>query len=161
MRVLTSYLIGLIFGVGISISGMANPAKVLNFFDVAGTWDPSLAFVMGGALVVTFIGYRYILKRSAPFLSARFQLPTRSGSALDWWVCGFWCRLGHRRFLSRWCAARFGHRSNRRSCLCRCTARRDHRSQTAAGETHQPGASPSLINWRKTHDLPCRYVRQT
>ena len=61
MRVLTSYLIGLIFGVGISISGMANPAKVLNFFDVAGTWDPSLAFVMGGALVVTFIGYRYIL----------------------------------------------------------------------------------------------------
>ncbi|MBM2293237.1 YeeE/YedE family protein [Sulfitobacter pseudonitzschiae] len=100
MRVLTSYLIGLIFGVGISISGMANPAKVLNFFDVAGTWDPSLAFVMGGALVVTFIGYRYILKRSAPFLSARFQLPTRrdldlpliGGSAVfgvGWGIAGF------------------------------------------------------------------------
>ncbi|WP_028955088.1 DUF6691 family protein [Sulfitobacter sp. 20_GPM-1509m] len=100
MRVLTSYLIGLIFGVGISISGMANPAKVLNFFDVAGTWDPSLAFVMGGALVVTFIGYRFILKRSAPFLSARFQLPTRrdldlpliGGSAVfgvGWGIAGF------------------------------------------------------------------------
>ena len=104
MRVLTSYLIGLIFGVGISISGMANPAKVLNFFDVAGTWDPSLAFVMGGALVVTFIGYRYILKRSAPFLSARFQLPTRrdldlpliGGSAVfgvGWGIAGF-CPCG-------------------------------------------------------------------
>ena len=50
MKLIYSYLSGLIFGIGISISGMANPAKVLNFFDVAGTWDPSLAFVMGGAL---------------------------------------------------------------------------------------------------------------
>ena len=100
MRILTSYLIGLIFGVGISISGMANPAKVLNFFDVAGAWDPSLAFVMGGALIVTFIGYRYILKRPAPFLSASFQLPTRrdldlsliGGSAVfgvGWGIAGF------------------------------------------------------------------------
>jgi hypothetical protein len=48
MRLVASYLIGLIFGIGISISGMANPAKVLNFFDVAGAWDPSLIFVMGG-----------------------------------------------------------------------------------------------------------------
>lgn len=100
MRILTSYLIGLIFGVGISISGMANPAKVLNFFDVAGTWDPSLAFVMGGALIVTFIGYRYVLKRPAPYLSKAFQLPTRrdldlhliGGSAVfgvGWGIVGF------------------------------------------------------------------------
>lgn len=100
MRILTSYLIGLIFGVGISISGMANPAKVLNFFDVTGAWDPSLAFVMGGALIVTFIGYRYVLKRPAPFLSASFQLPTRrdldlsliGGSAVfgvGWGIAGF------------------------------------------------------------------------
>lgn len=100
MRILTIYLIGLVFGVGISISGMANPAKVLNFFDVAGTWDPSLAFVMGGALIVTFIGYRYVLKRPAPFLSASFQLPTRrdldlpliGGSAafgVGWGIAGF------------------------------------------------------------------------
>ena len=51
MRVIFAYIVGLIFGLGISISGMANPAKVINFFDLAGTWDPSLAFVMGGALV--------------------------------------------------------------------------------------------------------------
>ena len=66
MRLLSSYLIGLLFGLGIIISGMANPAKVLNFFDLAGRWDPSLIFVMGGGLVTTFIGYRVILKRNAP-----------------------------------------------------------------------------------------------
>lgn len=100
MRLIISYAIGLIFGVGISISGMANPAKVLNFFDIAGAWDPSLAFVMGGALIVTFIGYRYVLKRPAPLLSTNFQLPTRrdldlpliGGSALfgvGWGIAGF------------------------------------------------------------------------
>ncbi|MCL4154783.1 UNVERIFIED_CONTAM: hypothetical protein GTU68_007767 [Idotea baltica] len=100
MRLVISYLSGLIFGVGISISGMANPAKVLNFFDIAGTWDPSLAFVMGGALVVTFIGYRVVLKRPAPRLDLRFHLPGRrdldlpliGGSALfgiGWGIAGF------------------------------------------------------------------------
>jgi uncharacterized membrane protein YedE/YeeE len=100
MRLIISYLIGLVFGVGIAISGMANPAKVLNFFDIAGTWDPSLAFVMGGALAVTFVGYRYVLKRPAPLLSETFQLPTRrdldlpliGGSAIfgiGWGIAGF------------------------------------------------------------------------
>ena len=100
MRLLSIYLIGLIFGVGISISGMANPAKVLNFFDIAGTWDPSLIFVMGGAVVVTFIGYRFVLKRPAPLFSGKFQLPTRNdldlpligGSAvfgIGWGIAGF------------------------------------------------------------------------
>lgn len=100
MRLIASYIIGLIFGVGISISGMANPAKVLNFFDVAGTWDPSLIFVMGGAVVVTFIGYRFVLKRPAPIMEAKFQLPTRrdldlpliAGSAvfgIGWGIAGF------------------------------------------------------------------------
>ncbi len=100
MRILASYLIGLVFGVGISISGIANPAKVLNFFDLFGIWDPSLAFVMGGAVVTTFIGYRYVLKRSAPILEGRFQLPTRRdldlplilGSAtfgVGWGIAGF------------------------------------------------------------------------
>ena len=100
MRMLSTYLIGLIFGVGISISGMANPAKVLNFFDVAGTWDPSLIFVMGGALIVTFIGYRFVLKRPAPFFEGRFELPTSrdldarllGGSAffgIGWGISGF------------------------------------------------------------------------
>lgn len=100
MRLIAVYLIGLIFGVGISVSGMANPAKVLNFFDVAGTWDPSLAFVMGGALIVTFFGYRLVLKRPAPVLADVFQVPTRrdldlsliGGSAVfgvGWGISGF------------------------------------------------------------------------
>ncbi len=100
MRIIISYLIGLIFGVGISISGMANPAKVLNFFDVAGAWDPSLAFVMGGALAVTFVGYRVVLRRPAPIMADRFQIPTKrdfdlpliGGSALfgvGWGIAGF------------------------------------------------------------------------
>jgi len=79
MRILSALVIGLIFGVGIAISGMMNPAKVLNFFDLAqiwdGTWDPSLAFVMGGALVVTIPGYRLVFGRPAPVLEDRFQLP--------------------------------------------------------------------------------------
>jgi len=76
MRILIAYVIGIVFGLGISISGMANPAKVLNFFDVAGTWDPSLAFVMASALAVTFIGYRFILPRpTGPMFEQKFLLP--------------------------------------------------------------------------------------
>ncbi|GGH28610.1 hypothetical protein SAMN05444007_104268 [Cribrihabitans marinus] len=100
MRLLVTYAIGLIFGIGISVSGMINPAKVLNFFDIAGSWDPSLAFVMGGALAVTFLGYRLVLSRSAPVMGPEFQLPTKrdldpkliGGSALfgvGWGIAGF------------------------------------------------------------------------
>ncbi len=100
MRLIATYLIGLVFGLGISISGMANPAKVINFFDIAGSWDPSLAFVMGGALVTALIGYRIVLKRPAPVLAADFQLPTGTsidarligGSAIfgiGWGIAGF------------------------------------------------------------------------
>ena len=100
MRMLTTYFIGLIFGIGISISGMANPAKVLNFFDFAGAWDPSLMLVMGGGVVVAFIGYRFVLKRPAPMFDKHFFLPSRrdldmqliGGSALfgiGWGIAGF------------------------------------------------------------------------
>lgn len=75
-RLVPAFLIGLLFGLGIVISGMANPAKVLNFFDFAGAWDPSLAFVMGGALAVTFIGYRFVLVRNRPLADERFHVPT-------------------------------------------------------------------------------------
>lgn len=81
MRVASFVLIGLIFGFGILVSGMGNPAKVLNFFDLAGHWDPSLAFVMGGALAVTFLGYRTVLKRNAPVMADSFGLP--SATKLD------------------------------------------------------------------------------
>ncbi|RDW13594.1 DUF6691 family protein [Paracoccus thiocyanatus] len=100
MALLSALLIGLVFGAGIAVSGMANPAKVLNFFDVAGAWDPSLAFVMGGALAVTFAGYRLVLRRPAPAFDIRFNLPQRhdidaalvGGSALfgiGWGLAGF------------------------------------------------------------------------
>ncbi len=76
MHILAALALGVLFGVGILISGMSNPAKILNFFDVAGTWDPSLAFVMGGGLMVNFIGYRLALARSKPVLMQAFELPT-------------------------------------------------------------------------------------
>lgn len=75
MPLVATWLIGLIFGVGIAVSGMMNPAKVLNFFDIAGSWDPSLAFVMGGAVTVTFLGYRLVLRRAAPVFARSFTLP--------------------------------------------------------------------------------------
>jgi uncharacterized membrane protein YedE/YeeE len=79
---------------------MINPAKVLNFFDIAGTWDPSLIFVMGGALLTTFVGYRVVLGRPNPILEPKFKLPTKTvidtrligGSAvfgLGWGIAGF------------------------------------------------------------------------
>jgi len=75
MRPLLGFAAGLLFGVGLVVAGMTDPAKVLNFLDVAGTWDPSLAFVMGGALVTTFLGYRLVWQREAPFAMPSFQLP--------------------------------------------------------------------------------------
>lgn len=101
MKILTSLIIGAIFGIGIAISGMANPAKVLNFFDLAGTWDPSLAFVMGGALITTAIGYRVVFgARNRPLFESSFALPTNrkldfpliAGSAtfgVGWGISGF------------------------------------------------------------------------
>jgi len=78
MRFVAVFFIGLLFGFGILMSGMMNPAKVLNFFDVAGAWDPSLAFVMSGGLLVTFIGYKIVLKRPGPILAQTFSLPSKT-----------------------------------------------------------------------------------
>lgn len=100
MSLLINLAAGLIFGLGLVISGMANPAKVLNFLDVAGHWDPSLAFVMLGAIAVTATGYRFVLRRPKPLLDDSFHLPGRNtidrplviGSAifgLGWGLFGF------------------------------------------------------------------------
>ena len=71
-------LSGTLFGLGLAISGMVNPATVLAFLDVAGAWDPTLAFVMLGALAVTTPAFRYVLKRRQPWFAPGFTLPTRT-----------------------------------------------------------------------------------
>ena len=101
-KLVSAFLIGGVFGLGIAVSGMANPAKILNFFDVAGAWDPSLAFVMGGGLAVAFIGYRLVFAgRSRPGLRERIRICRRerhidreliAGAALfgiGWGIAGF------------------------------------------------------------------------
>jgi len=100
MRGALNFLAGLIFGLGLLISGMANPAKVQNFLDLAGSFDPSLICVMAGAVAVTFLGYRFVLRRPAPVLAERFFLPAKKdldvrlllGTALfgvGWGLSGF------------------------------------------------------------------------
>jgi uncharacterized protein len=101
MRFLIVFLIGALFGSGIALSGMANPAKVLNFFDLAGSFDPSLAFVMAGALAVAAPGYALLFRmRNKPLFDQSFRLPKASaidaklvgGSAvfgIGWGIAGF------------------------------------------------------------------------
>lgn len=76
MSFLVNLALGLLFGAGLVVSGMADPAKVLNFLDLFGTWDPSLAFVMGGAVLVAFVGYRLVFRRDQPIVGGAFHLPT-------------------------------------------------------------------------------------
>lgn len=99
-RLISPLLIGIVFGLGIALSGMANPAKVLNFFDIAGTWDPSLVFVMFSAMFTAMIGYFFVLKRPKPVLADEFVVPKSKvidrnlvlGSAtfgVGWGISGF------------------------------------------------------------------------
>jgi len=67
---------GLVFGIGLSLGGMTDPAIVLGFLDIAGAWNPQLAFVMAGGVIVTFIGYRLIARRPAPLWGERFVMPS-------------------------------------------------------------------------------------
>ena len=97
---LTAFLSGLIFGVGLLLAGMANPAKVLAFLDIAGHWDPSLALVMGGAIPVSAIGFYLTRQRSAPLFGDNFQAPSNRkldkrlvlgalGFGVGWGLAGF------------------------------------------------------------------------
>lgn len=100
MFVLSSLLAGLVFGLGLIVSGMANPAKVLGFLDLAGPWDPSLALVMGGAIAVGFFAFLLARNRTRSILGAEMRLPNARhidrrlvlGSVLfgmGWGVAGF------------------------------------------------------------------------
>ncbi len=100
LRATAALISGLVFGLELAVSGMMNPAKVIGFLDVAGDWDPTLAFVMGGALLVAVPAYRLIPKRGRPVLEERFSLPEKKavdapllgGAALfdvGWGLVGF------------------------------------------------------------------------
>jgi uncharacterized protein len=94
------FISGLLFGAGVTISGMVNPMKVLNFLDITGQWDASLILVMGMGLTVTVVGYQMVFKRDAPLFASSFRLPAKhhidsrllSGAALfglGWGLSGF------------------------------------------------------------------------
>ncbi|MGE8445618.1 MAG: DUF6691 family protein [Comamonas sp.] len=100
MTILMAALAGLVFGLGLLVSGMADPQKVLGFLDLAGTWDPSLALVMGGAIALGLPGFALARRRSRSLLGAPMQLPARQtidapllfGSALfgiGWGLAGY------------------------------------------------------------------------
>lgn len=100
MGKLATLLSGLLFGTGLTISGMVNPMKILNFLDIFGPWDATLMLVMGAGLVVTLLGYQIIFKRNAPLFTSSFRLPTSEdidvqllgGAALfglGWGLSGF------------------------------------------------------------------------
>ena len=76
MQPLVSLVAGVVFGLGLAVAEMTNPLKVLDFLDLAGNWDPSLAFVMGGAVLVTLVAFRFVLRRPVPLYGDRFHLPT-------------------------------------------------------------------------------------
>jgi uncharacterized membrane protein YedE/YeeE len=100
MPLVTSWLAGLVFGLGLIVSGMANPAKVLGFLDVAGPWDPSLALVMAGAIAVGGLGFALSRRRKTSYLGLDMKLPSATridrrligGSLLfgvGWGIAGF------------------------------------------------------------------------
>ena len=79
MPLVTAFLAGLLFGNGLILSGMTNPAKVLAFLDLAGRWDPSLAFVMAGAILVAAVGFRFAGQRGRSLFGGKLHLPSAVG----------------------------------------------------------------------------------
>jgi hypothetical protein len=90
--VISAFGAGLLFGIGLWVSGMANPRKVLDFLDVAGNWDPSLLLVMGGAVAVTAVAFRPLLKRKPIDFKSKVDAPLIIGAALfgiGWGIGGY------------------------------------------------------------------------
>ena len=76
MSILMAFIVGMVFGIGLIVAGMTDPAKVIGFLDLAGNWDPSLAFVMGGAILVGLVAFRIAGKRERSLLGEAMRLPT-------------------------------------------------------------------------------------
>lgn len=100
MKSAASLLAGLLFGFGLALARMTDPAKIIGFLDFAGRWDPTLALVLGGAVLVTLATFRFILRRPRPLLGGDFHVPTRrdidarllAGAAIfgiGWGLAGF------------------------------------------------------------------------
>ncbi|MDD3759534.1 MAG: YeeE/YedE family protein [Acidithiobacillus sp.] len=77
MKLLSTLLIGLLFGIGLNVSGMTDPARITGFFDIFGAWDPSLLFVMAGALGVSMVGIPLVIRRGKALLADKLGVPTR------------------------------------------------------------------------------------
>lgn len=77
LSLVAALVAGTLFGLGLAVAGMIDPAKILNFLDIFGTWDPSLAFVMGGGLLVNAIATPFIMRRRTPILAEFFRTPTK------------------------------------------------------------------------------------
>ncbi|MBE04271.1 MAG: hypothetical protein CMD67_03935 [Gammaproteobacteria bacterium] len=99
-KIFSALFVGLVFGFGLGLSQMVNPQKIISFFDFAGSWDPSLAFVMIGAVAVGFVSFKYIPKLRKPIFTESFQLPEKknvefkliSGAVIfgiGWGISGF------------------------------------------------------------------------
>lgn len=76
MPIVSAFVVGLVFGIGLIVAGMTNPAKVQGFLDLAGNWDPSLALVMGGAILVGLVAFRFAARRERALLGEPMRLPT-------------------------------------------------------------------------------------
>lgn len=76
MHIITALASGLLFGIGLIVSGMTDPSKVIGFLDLAGRWDPSLAFVMGGAIAIGLVAFAFAAKRDKSLLGDKIRLPT-------------------------------------------------------------------------------------
>lgn len=85
-RSLAALACGIVFGIGLAVAGMTDTHRVQDFLDFSGAWDPALAFVMGSGLLVTTIGYRWVLRRPAPLLADRFSLPTKTAIDTPLWL---------------------------------------------------------------------------
>lgn len=84
--ILSSYVIGVIFALGLGIAGMTQPQKITAFLDVFGQWDSSLVFVMAGALIVHFVLFKFIVKRKSPLFAGNFQIPSRTDLDKDLFI---------------------------------------------------------------------------
>ena len=163
---LGALLAGVLFGLGLAVSQMINPAKVLAFLDIAGRWDPSLALVMAGALAVTALGYRLALRRPAPLLAERFEIadcardrpPLARGRCRvrdRLGTCRFLPRAGHR--LARLWRAGIDHLRRRHAGRYGLVPRQQPQDAAAGGEF---AAELKRLLWTKRLHRNCRDCRR-